>query len=347
MLAATMAGALPAQSQDSDDALNRPARREPTPIVHAFENFPFPVRVPRGLYELDPIGEPFEYNRRLPIFGKEAADKGIILPRPWGTSLLGVYNQQSSTITDLSVALSLNGAPDADVDLKSVDFVNFSDAESETTSSQFKVDAWLFPFLNLFATRGRVQGETDMGITIDLDGFNETLPIPLPCSIPTPGNRDPQCGDLKFNVKPRIDADTYTLGFVAIKNWDRTIATLNGAYTFTDSRKENAETVIEVANIGAKVGRLMSLNRGITFTPYAGVNYTWSDNIIRGTVSSPDSEDTGGPIYIRYEVHQGSDNPWSGTVGFALGINDRWNVNLDLTAGKTLKRGVFGVTARF
>jgi hypothetical protein len=33
-------------------------RVEPIPIVRRFENFPFPVPVLRGLYELEPVGEP-------------------------------------------------------------------------------------------------------------------------------------------------------------------------------------------------------------------------------------------------------------------------------------------------
>ncbi|MDJ0858739.1 MAG: hypothetical protein QNJ03_06660 [Dinoroseobacter sp.] len=318
---------------------------QPTPIVQGFENFPFPVRVPRGLYELEPVGEPYEYERRLPFLGAEAAQKGIIMPEPYGASALYIYNWQKAAISDLSVALSLAGPPPQGTELVSTPFVTFNNVESETDAGQFKLDAWVLPFMNAFISKGRVTGGSDIQVSVDVDEFIDSLPLP-PVINPCPP-RNP-CGTVTWPFTANIDSDTYTLGLVGVKNWGKNVATFNGSYTFSDSRKATAESVIEVATVGAKYGRLITLESGATLTPYVGVNYTYSDNIIRGTATSPDGLlPAGQNLSIRFEARQKNISPWSGTVGFSLGVSRRWNLNFDLTASEYLKRAVFGATMRF
>ncbi len=313
-------------------------RLGPTPIVQGFENFPFPVRVPRGLDELEPIGKPYEYDRTLPLLGREAAQKGIILPEPWGASLLYVYNKQDTLISDLSVALSLTAPPPPDAPLTSTPFVTFDNVVSRTEAPQIKFDAWVLPFLNVFATRGRVTGGSDIDVTVDLDEF-------LPPALCPP--RDP-CGTATWPFTARIDSDTYTFGLVGVVNWDKNILTLNGSYTFSDSRKASAEAIIKVATVGAKYGRLITLGNGVTITPYAGINYTNSDNTIRGTTSSPDGLlPAGQNLHVRFEATQKNVENWSGSAGFAIGVNRRWSANFDLSGNKYLTRVVVGGTYRF
>lgn len=196
----------------------QPAVREPTPIVRGFENFPFPVRVPRGLYELEPVGEPYVYDRALPVLGREAAERGIILPEPWGVSGLYVYNKQDTLISDLSVALSLAGPPPPDTPLQSTPFVSFNNVISRTEAPQVKLDAWVLPFLNAFVTRGRVRGGSDIDVTVDLDAF-------LPPALCPPRN---PCGSVTWPFNASIDSDTYTFGLVGVFNWDKNLITING-----------------------------------------------------------------------------------------------------------------------
>jgi hypothetical protein len=340
--ALALLGSLGAPGHAQDAA----ADKEPTPIIRGFEAFPFPVRVPRGLFEMEPVGDPFEYDRTLPFLGKEAAEKGIVLPEPLGVSLLGVYNIQDSAISDLSVALSFVGAPPADTPLVSTPFVTFDDVVSETESYQLKLDAWVLPFLNAFVTRGRVRGGSDINVAIDVDDFIGSFPVPIPPGL-NPCSPVP-CGSVEFPFTARIDADTYTFGLVGVRNWGKNLLTLNGAYTFSDSRKATSESVIRVGSVGARYGRLVVFDNGITITPYVGINYTHSDNIIRGTTSTPDGLlPNGETLYVRFEARQQNILNWSGSAGFAMAINRKWNVNIDLTANEHLKRAVLGATYRF
>ena len=327
---------------------------EPTPIVRGFENFPFPVRVPRGLFELDPVGEPYEYTRRLPILGSEAAAKGIVLPNPWGVSGLYVFNEQTTAISDLEVAVSLDEPPPPGTPLRSVPAVSFSDSVSRTEAAQAKLDLWILPFLNLFVTRGQVEGSSDLTVSVDLDQFPvKCVPDPRPTK-PREPERPPICigdnlsGTISWPFDIRVDARTYTVGGVGVYNWGKNVATFNANYTFTDSNKQTSESIIEVASVGAKYGRLITFRNGTTITPYVGINYTHSDNTIRGTATSPDGLlPRGQQLSVRFEARQKSIAYWSGTLGFALGLSKRWNFNVDLTANEYLKRAVFGATFRF
>ncbi len=241
----------------SPSAAQETALKTPTPIVQGFQNFPFPVRVPRSLYELDPIGRPYKYDRTLPLLGKEAAAKGIILPYPLGASGVYVFNQQDTIITDLAVAVSLAGPPPAGTPLTPTPFVTLDNVVSTTEAPQIKFDAWVLPFLNAFITRGRVQGNSDIDISVDLDAF-------LPPALCPPNN---PCGTVSWPFQASIDSDTYTLGLVGVANWDKNVLTFSGNYTFSDSRKASAESVIEVASLGARYGRLITFESGVTLTP--------------------------------------------------------------------------------
>ena len=103
-----------------------------------------------------------------------------------------------------------------------------------------------------------------------------------------------------------------------------------------------------MATVGAKYGRLITFGNGLTITPYVGVNYTNSENTIRGTTSTPDGLlPNGETLFVRFEATQKNVEAWSGTAGFALAINRNWNVNFDYTTNKYLKRTVVGATYRF
>ncbi len=330
-LAIAVSGAVAAQDSVPD-------RPRATPIVRGFENFPFPIRVPKGLYELEPVGKPYEYNRILPLLGHEAAQRGIILPEPWGASGLFIYNKQDTLISDLAVAVSLVEPPPPDAPLTSTPFVTFNNVVSRTEAPQIKLDAWILPFLNFFVTRGHVTGGSDIDVTVDLDEF-------LPPALCPPVN---PCGTATWPFTASINSDTYTFGLVGVFNWDKNVLTLNGSYTFSDSRKATAESIIKVATIGAKYGRLITLGNGVTITPYLGLNYTSSENTIRGTASSPDGLlPAGQNLHVRFEATQKNVEPWSGSLGFALGINRRWSVNFDLTGNQHLTRALVGGTYRF
>ena len=53
--------------------------------------------------------------------------------------------------------------------LEEIDFVEFDVAEAENTFAQVKADLWLFPFMNVYAVGGRVQGDATVPLGFPVD----------------------------------------------------------------------------------------------------------------------------------------------------------------------------------
>lgn len=74
-------------------------------------------------------------------------------------------------------------------DKEPFEFVAFSDANAENDTGQLKIDAWLFPFMNVFALLGKIDGETTMDVLLDGNGMLDTWMSPAADSHPTPSAR--------------------------------------------------------------------------------------------------------------------------------------------------------------
>ena len=83
----------------------------------------------------------------LPIWGKEARERGFDLPLPFGVGLTYTYMKQNMVVSNVEIA----GKP-----LN----INIRDAETVTNTGVFRADAWLFPFLNVYALVGQTYGVT-------------------------------------------------------------------------------------------------------------------------------------------------------------------------------------------
>ena len=60
------------------------------------------LRYPDQFEMSDP---PAIYSRKFPLFAQEAINRGYLLPKPYGLSIIGANNVQEQFITDMSVAL--------------------------------------------------------------------------------------------------------------------------------------------------------------------------------------------------------------------------------------------------
>jgi len=122
--------------------------------VHGQSTAVSSVAPPSSIYDLEPLGEKPEQDTTkplvdwLPIWGKGAKDKGFDLPLPFGLGLTYTYIHQNMVVSDLVV----EGIP--------VKRLRFKDAPTFTNTGVFRIDAWLFPFLNVYALVGETSGTT-------------------------------------------------------------------------------------------------------------------------------------------------------------------------------------------
>ena len=166
-------------------------------------------RFPDNLQLRDPVlaSEPSEpYLRLLPIGANRVIEKGYSLPLPFGITIIGVDNTQAQGISDLSVALGKGTAPPFGTELRPIPNAAIKNVVSRTRTKQVKFDAWVLPFLNMFAAVGKVDGTVNLDVIADLDA---ALPPPI-CTPIAP------CGTVSANFDAGVDAVTATIGATGV-----------------------------------------------------------------------------------------------------------------------------------
>ena len=106
-------------------------------------------------------GEPKRWSSFLPLLGEEARKRGIELPLPFGAGLVFYYLDREIDITDVRVGR--NGAPPSSVS----QFATLS-AQSRVSNLNAKLDAWILPFVNVYAIVGYIHNESDTRIDVSL-----------------------------------------------------------------------------------------------------------------------------------------------------------------------------------
>jgi hypothetical protein len=129
------------------------------------------VSIPKaGFNTFDHQGEdaPRILEHRLPFLAQKVIDEGYDLLLPDGIGVTYANVNQDMLLRDLEV--DINGR-----DKEPFEFVAFNDANAENDIWQPYIDAWLFPFMNVFALLGKIDGEARMDVPLDGNGMLEQL----------------------------------------------------------------------------------------------------------------------------------------------------------------------------
>jgi len=312
------------------------------------------LRVPDGFRLYDPGGpsppdEHIEYNRTFPIGGEEVVNRGYALPLPIGVSIIGVNNVQDQTITDLNLALGKGAVPPVDVELRPFPAVSV-DSTSDTQSVQAKADVWLLPFLNAYATLGKVTGDASITVNIDLaDAPEICIPDPLP-TLPGAPPRPPICSENTFSgsfllpITSRVDRTTATLGLLGAYSVGKWFTSVTASYT--DSYGSKASDVSTI-NAGVRAGRRFFLGSGHSLTPFFGVNYLDIDTRVQGVSTLRDAFPDGDDLNVRYDVQLDNTDKYSGIVGLGFGFTNGMGVQFEWNKSPHSERFVLAAEMRF
>lgn len=113
----------------------------------------------------------------LPIFGKEARERGYELPNPYGIGVNYMHIRQDidvKSITFGGLSLKINNIfrPNKPtiIDIPSDLFkIDVHSTKQRSHTETIRADAWLFPFMNVYAVAGRTKGKSvskiDVGST--------------------------------------------------------------------------------------------------------------------------------------------------------------------------------------
>ena len=255
---------------------------------------------------------PRVWDQYLPFLAQKALDKGYDLPRPYGVSLLYAHVEQDQLLDSLKGGL--NGG-----EVESFDFVSFDNAQSNTDSVQLKVDAWLFPFMNLYATAGHTEGEAPLDVELDGTGMLDYLDISCDRLVNNPlcGSLDGKTVVLPVNARP--SGMTYSVGTILAGGWHGFFFTLPLNWTILDLDGRTTEG--NVFTVTPRVGKVLDLGNYGNLAVYGGGNYLDTKLTVTGSYTFP-----GEKLTVDYVIDQENKDKWNGVIGANWDIDSHWSV---------------------
>ena len=257
---------------------------------------------------------PKVWRHRLPFLGQKVIDMGLDLPRPYGVGI--AYADVSQDIVIEELLAGFNGG-----NKDSFEYVSFAESRTDISSYQFKVDAWILPFMNVFGLVGEAKGDVAVDVLLDgnliLDrlGSNcDRLIPPLECFI---------FRDKEFTLPVRTDISvlTYGVGTILAGGFGNWFGTVPVSVTWNSG---NVEYDGRTINITPRFGRLFNIGRLGSMAAFVGATYMDSDVTATGTFPVP-----GVDLGIDYTVSQTNADRWNYLVGFNWTLSSRVSWNLE------------------
>lgn len=224
----------------------------------------------------------------LPLLGEQARQRGYTLPLPFGIS--AVYNYIARDIEVTDVRVGINGAP-----LRSVSKVANFNARGTVDAVVMKADAWIFPFLDVYALLGYINNVTDVNIQV-------TVPRPGPL----PGTR-------QFIIKSRPELEGFVGGggLTLAGGYRQLFAMLDANYSQTNLGFEDNFRALIVSSRAGWNGRIGP----VPLRLWVGGAFWDTANTAKSTV------EVDGVGSVRFEADQGPKHPWNALVGTSAAIH--------------------------
>ena len=233
-------------------------------------------------YGQSPSDTPEDGGRILPFLGEEARKRGYELPEPFGVGLVYYKLQRDIEVTDLRVGR--DEAPPASVS-QYADLGSFTDVDNVN----IKVDAWLLPFLNVYAIAGKIKNESQT-----------TIDVTLPPVVPGGAGRR-----FTTTVPTKLDGTVKGVGVTLAGGYQSFFGALDANWAKADlGFDERFKAVVASARAG--------WHGTVDSRPLrAWVNVTYWDTfaVAKGSVADPD----GGTL--TFAVEQGPKHPWTYGAG--------------------------------
>ncbi len=225
----------------------------------------------------------------LPFLKHLAGDNQ--LPRAWGIGL-DYYTMDQDYMVE-SLKFELPGVSLGDPSL--IDVTNSIDYYD------FKADVWLFPFLNLFGTVGKVDGDT----LVDLSNV-PIVGLPFPLGV----------------LPVSYDGTVYGVGFTLVYGAENWFTSATTTWTRSDL-KGDFKSSVDSLSIQPRVGFI----RG-SWLGWVGAMYLDIDENHKGNFNLPII----GPV--PFEVGLASADKWNFALGTAYFFSDQANMTIEFGFGK-------------
>lgn len=269
----------------------------------------------------------------LPFLADEVIARGYQLPKPYGVGVTYVNVDQQMSLTQLQVGFNGNG-------VKPYDFVAFDTPITSLKTLQVKADMWLLPFMNVFATVGKVTGDLHADVLIDGNTMLEQLGENCQAFIKPISCRLLQDKLFTLPIRANVNPTTYGVGTILASAWQDWFFTLPINVTWSQSSKNVLDG--RSVTITPRVGHMIHLPRLGRLSVFAGGNYLNSHNTVTGSLVSD------GGFSLDYQVKQANVDRWNLVTGFNWDISSRLSLNVEYNGFIGSRDAVItGLTVRF
>jgi hypothetical protein len=249
---------------------------------------------------------PRKWQTVLPILGEEAEAQGHVLPRAFGLMPGFYHGRRHISVSDSQVTIKRMTFPaDRLTDIK---------VKSRELNWSLRLDAWLFPFLNIYGLIGYTREDAYAGISL----------TPLNQLRRLVGKRPRDLLDLHMELTGATYGAGFTLvggykNFFATYDSNYTISALRGDLPFDNTLSPDVKALLNSIRVG-----LRSRIAGCNVATWIGGTYWDTTNTIKGTPRVPIIGK------VRFRVREKTSNPWSAHVGTNVEMSESFQLVLDI-----------------
>lgn len=224
-----------------------------------------------------------------PVWGKDLV-AGKEFPLPFGISAV-YFTQDQQYLVD-KLTLGVPGLPPIPVDQLEID----------NTIDEFnaKVDAWVLPWLNIFAIAGDLEGKT----TVGLGPVQQLIQVPF------------------SSLDIDYDGEVYGVGAVIAGGGERYFGSLTAIATET-SLSGDFDSDASAFILTPRVGVHNSLG-----ALYIGSMYQAADESHKGLLTLPLIPNAP-PIPVPFAVELSQKDDWNWVIGGTAALGERWTLQVE------------------
>jgi hypothetical protein len=242
----------------------------------------------------------------LPILGEEAEAKGHTLPRAFGLMPGFYHGRRHISVSDSQVTIKRMSIPaDRLTDIK---------VKSRELNWSLRLDAWLFPFLNIYGLIGYTREDAYAGVAVTpLNQLRRLL-----------GKKPRDLVDLHMDLTGATYGAGFTLvggykNFFATYDSNYTISALRGDLPFDNTLSPDVKALLNSIRVG-----LRSRIAGCNVASWLGGTYWDTTNTIKGTPRVPVIGK------VKFRVREKTKDPWSAHIGTNVEMSESFQLVLDI-----------------
>jgi hypothetical protein len=285
---------------------------------------------------LDKNGEPVIWQHSLPFFAQDVLDLGFELPNTYGIAIIPNKIEQDIILSNLKLGANNN-------ELSDVEFVQFGTGKVDNKNVQIKVDAWIFPFLNVYATYGKMRGSTDIPVGVEGKGLLELLGIDCTRAI----FQEACSRRFAAIATPEYKGSNYSLGFNLAVGWDKFFATLPVTYAVTDLNILQDDAI--AIQISPRLGISAVAGGWGTISTFIGATYLKADVTVNGDITFDTSgiDTLNDTSILKFRVDQENADKFNYLIGFNWDIDRNWSIHTEAGFGGSRTNVISSITYRF